>query len=455
VSRAPPPPGGRHRRHGGLFRRIYLHSLLLLLLVALAMAIVGFALRRDGGWHTPHGAVVYAAERVAELRGDPQRLAAELARVREALGFRATVRDPAGAVIASSAQPPLPALDPDDRARLARGPVRFPVHGVALAAPLPGGGYLLVESAHPSPDLSRAAISIGAVLLALALGSIPLARSIASPVEQLTRAARALGEGDLRARANVRAKGEVGELARAFDEMAGRLERLVHAEKELLANVSHELRTPLARIRVALELGAEGDLDKARRFLAEIGEDLDALDRLLADVLTAARLDLAAPGAGLALRRAPVHPAALVDEVAARFQTDHPDRVLEARAADALPALDGDASLLARLLQNLVDNARKYSDAPAPVALEARADGAGVLFEVRDRGIGIPPGDFPRLFTPFFRSDRSRARGTGGVGLGLALAKRIAAAHGGTIDVTSAPGAGTTVRVRLPAARPA
>lgn len=453
MRRGAPGAGGARRRHGSLFRRIYLHSVLLLVLVALAMAIAGFALRRGGAWRTPHGAVAYAVDRVAALRGDPPRLAAELVRVRDAFGFRVTVRDAAGVVVASSAEPPLPALAPKDRARLERGRVWRPAPGVALAAPLPeNGGYLLLEGTHPSPDPLRLAIYGGAVLLALALGSIPLARSIASPVERLTRAARALGEGDLSVRASVRAKGEVGELAHAFDEMAERVERLVRSEKELLANVSHELRTPLARIRVALELAAEGDLEKARRFLVEIGADLDALDRLLDDVLTAARLDLAVPGAGLALRRGPVHPAALVEEVAGRFRADHPDRDLEARADCALPVLHGDASLLARLLQNLVDNAQKYSDAPAPIALEARADGAGVIFEVRDHGIGIAPEDLPRLFTPFFRTDRSRTRGTGGVGLGLALAKRVAVAHGGTIEVASAPGAGTTVRVLVPAA---
>jgi signal transduction histidine kinase len=73
-----------------------------------------------------------------------------------------------------------------------------------------------------------------------------------------------------------------------------------------------------------------------------------------------------------------------------------------------------------------------------------------VVVEVRDRGIGIDPQDLPRLFTPFFRTDRSRARGTGGTGLGLTLAKRIAEAHGGTISAESAPGEGTTFRVRLP-----
>jgi len=132
------------------------------------------------------------------------------------------------------------------------------------------------------------------VLVALALGSIPLARSIASPIERITDAARRLGAGDLSARAGVRGRGEVGELGRTFDETAARLERLVRTEQELLANVSHELRTPMARIRVALELAAEGDLEKARTHLAGIEADLGELDRLVEDVLAAARLDLAA-----------------------------------------------------------------------------------------------------------------------------------------------------------------
>jgi two-component system, OmpR family, sensor kinase len=83
--------------------------------------------------------------------------------------------------------------------------------------------------------------------------------------------------------------------------------------------------------------------------------------------------------------------------------------------------------------------------------LSARGHDAMVEIEVRDRGIGIDGADLPRLFTPFFRTDRSRARGTGGVGLGLALVKRIAEAHGGSVEVESAPDQGTTVRLRLPA----
>lgn len=377
ASARPPAGSGRAgpaaappRRHGRLFWRVYLHGLVLLLVVGVAVGAVGVALRRSGGE-----------------------------------GFH-------------------------DRRAVAEWKER---------------------RERREHDPARGLLFIGAVLVALAAASYPLARSIASPVERLTEAARALGAGDLSARANVRARGELGELGRAFDEMAARLEALLRSERELLANVSHEIRTPLARIRVALELAAEGDLERARRYLGEIGADLGELDRLVEDVLAAARLDAQGAG-GWAVARDPVDLAAVAGEAAGRFREAHPGRVLELEVAPALPRLRGDGALLRRLLANLLDNAAKYSEAPSPVRLSVRAEGPGAVLEVADRGIGIDPADLPRLFTPFFRTDRSRARGTGGTGLGLALAKRIAEAHGGTISAESAPGAGTRFRVTLPSA---
>jgi signal transduction histidine kinase len=441
---------GSRRGHGSLFRRVVLHGLLLLFLVALAMAIAGWALGRSfPGPADPRGAMALAAERAADLVGDPARLRAELVRVRETLGVDATVFAPGGSVVASGVEPPLP-LPAGAEARAADGPVHLRGRGLTWAAPIPGGrGTLVASAAHRSPPLLRAALFLGAVLVALALGSLPLARSIAAPLERLTRAARALGAGDLSVRARVEAGGEVGDLSRAFDEMAERLERLVRGERELLANVSHEIRTPLARIRVALELAAEGDLDRARGYLGEIGADLSELDRLVDAILATARLDAATAG-GLPLRRERVDLEALLREAAERFRAEAPDRGLDLEVEAALPAVEGDPELLRRLLANLLDNARKYSSPPARVTLLARASPDGATIEVRDRGIGIDAADLPRLFTPFFRTDRSRARGTGGVGLGLALARRIAEAHGGSIAAESAPGEGTTMRVVLP-----
>lgn len=451
-------PGGprRWRRpgrgHGGLFWRIYLHGLLLLALVAAATAGVAWVTAR-GTWHEPEQVAEYAAEKVAELSDDPAKLTAELQRVHQLFGVLATVYGPDGAtVIATSAEPPLAPVLPAG-ASPRDGPTRLRGHGLGLAVSLPGGrGHAVFTSARRS-EPRHGLWFIATVLVALALGSVPLARSIAAPVERLTAAARALGRGDLKARSGVCARGEVGELARAFDEMAERIEALVRSEQELLANVSHEIRTPLARMRVALELAAEGDLEKARRFLGEIGTDLGELDRLVEDVLAAARLDLAAGGApgALPIRREPLAPAALAETAAARFRAARPDRVLEVTVEPGLPALQADAALLARLLGNLLDNAAKYSDPPSPVGLGVRRAPGVVILEVRDRGIGVPPEDLPRLFTPFFRTDRSRDRGTGGVGLGLALARRIAEAHGGTLAAAAGEGGGTVLTVTLPA----
>jgi signal transduction histidine kinase len=442
------PHRGRHGR-GRLFWRVYLNGLFLLCLVAVAMGAVGWFYGGDG----VHG------ERVAELAahmverdlGEPARLAAGLERARQAFGTRMAVyRD--GRLLASNADPPPPPLPEAERARLAGGPVHLRGHRWAFAAPLRGepGAYLVLTSGF-RPSAARALSLLGAVLLALALASIPLARAIAAPLERLTAAARRLGGGDLSARVGFEGRGEVGELARAFDEMAERVERLVRSERELLANVSHELRTPLSRIRVALELAAQGDLEASRRYLAEIGADLSELEQLVADVLTAARLEGGAPGA-LPLSRQHFPAAELVERSAERFRAAWPGRRLEVRLDGPLPDLDADPALLRRALDNLLDNARKYSEEGEPVELSARAEGGALVAEVRDRGIGIDPVDLPRLFTPFFRTDRSRARGTGGVGLGLALAKRIVEAHGGTIEVESEPGKGTRVRVRVPGA---
>jgi signal transduction histidine kinase len=405
----------------------------MLVVVGIAVASVGYALRRSG-WNPGGRPADYLAAHVSELTTNPPVLARELARAHEAFGFEASVFAADGHLVATTP-----------------GEAPKPRH-FGFRLPLRDGGSLVIHS--PPHDPSRGLLFIGVVLVALALGSFPLARSIAAPVEQLTVAARRLGDGDLSARANVCARGELGALGHAFDDMAGRLEALVRGERELLANVSHELRTPLARIRVALELAAEGDAERARRYLGEIGQDLAELDGLVEDVLTTARLDVKG-AAGLRKEDGPVDLAQVAHDAAERFRTAHEGRSLELEVPDGLPEIEGDPALLRRLLANLLDNAAKYSEPPEPVRLAVRPDGGAAILEVRDRGIGIAPEDLPRLFTPFFRTDRSRARGTGGTGLGLALARRIAEAHGGTIVAESAPGEGTTFRVTLPARAPA
>jgi signal transduction histidine kinase len=196
---------------------------------------------------------------------------------------------------------------------------------------------------------------------------------------------------------------------------------------------------------LTLGLAEEAEPEKARGYLREMEQDVLELERLVGDVLTTARLD--ATGA-LALRLERVEPRALVEQALARFRRSHPDRVVEAALRQA-PAREADPGLLGRVFDNLLDNAAKYSDPETSidVALEERE--GGIAIAVRDRGIGIAPEDLARLFTPFFRAERSRTRNLGGAGLGLALSKRIVVAHGGRIEVASQQGEGTTVTVVL------
>ncbi len=440
----------RHaHRHGSLFWRIYLHGVLLLVIVGVAVLAVAHTLGRGRGVAPMGGLADYAAVRITELAGTPARIGAELLRLRDELGVEGTVYDREDQPIASSAEPPLTANLAASSAVRA-GPVHLRGRGRGWALPLPAiGGYLLVTRPPNEHDPARGLLFIGAVLVALALASIPLVRSISRPLETLTEASRRLGAGELSARANLNARGEVGELGRAFDEMAARLEALVRGERELLANVSHELRTPLARMRVALELAAEGDRERAQGYLTEIGGDLEELDALIEDVLTAARLDVRGAGAW-PIARDQVDLVAVVRDSAERFRRAHPDRMLEVHVDGTAPGASGDAALLRRLLGILLDNAVKYSDAPAAITLSLRSAANGARLDVRDRGIGIDVVDLPRLFTPFFRTERSRARGTRGTGLGLALARRIVEAHAGTIHAESVAGEGTTFRVELP-----
>jgi signal transduction histidine kinase len=306
----------------------------------------------------------------------------------------------------------------------------------------------------PSPLAPLLTFFMSGVVI-VGIGAFWTARWIVSPVERLSQTARTLGAGDLAARTGLDRDDELGDLGRAFDEMAGRIQKLLLAEKELLANVSHELRTPLARIRVALDIAGESDAEGGRLSMNEIGVDLAELDALIEDIFTATRLavvDGKAAAPGFELHVEDIGPEVVAARAAERFRALHPRRPLDVVTDEGLPIVSVDPALIRRAIDNLLENAHKYSpDGASAITLRTSRVDAGVTFEVADQGMGIPASDLPHLFTPFFRGERSRSRGTGGVGLGLTLAKRIVEAHRGTIDVRSAAGQGTTARVTLPA----
>jgi two-component system, OmpR family, sensor kinase len=446
--------------------RIYLATVAAVIVTGIAVAvIVRVAFAPPERWNPMEGEARYAAAQLGARWDAPAEARAQVDLLRTEGRLMATVYAADGALVAAGGERPAAPLSPAERAALAREGGVERTHGCesrhCVAVPVVASGTvvgtLVLEHAEPPRPIPRPppwALPLTLVLVGLGVAAVLLGSGLARPLDRVAQTARALGAGDLSARTGLSRRDEVGTVARAIDDMADRVEALVRAQTELIANVAHELRTPLARIRVALDLAEDGDADVARESLAEIGEDLGELERLVNDILASARMDLARNEAGTGappLRVAALDVRDVVAGAADRLRQRHPARSLVVEVDPGLPPVDGDAVLLRRALDNLLDNARKYSAPEHAIRVRAARRGDVVVVEVIDRGDGIRPDDLSRLFTPFFRADPSRARATGGVGLGLALARRIVEAHGGTLLAESTRGVGTTMTIALPA----
>jgi signal transduction histidine kinase len=247
------------------------------------------------------------------------------------------------------------------------------------------------------------------------------------------------------------ARADAESAQRALAEQNERLRELDRLKDEFISLVSHELRTPLTSIRGYLELlldGGAGELTEDQsRFLAVVDRNSKRLMHLVGDLLFLAQVE----AGKLALELEVVE---LDDVVAEAVEAAKPladEQGIELKAsADHVPAMVGDRGRLAQVLDNLVSNALKFSDEGGTVEVVVMyADGEAVL-EVRDTGIGISADEQAQLFDRFFRSTEATERAIPGTGLGLTIAKAIIERHDGSIEVESAPGAGTTMRVRLP-----
>ncbi len=268
------------------------------------------------------------------------------------------------------------------------------------------------------------------IAVGIAAGSIPVARGITRRLEQLQSGVEQLGGGDLSARVEVCGRDEIAELAEAFNRSAEHIEELVDRQRRMLASASHELRSPLARVRMALELLADGDEAGERRSLVDGAvADIAELDGLVEDLLVGVRTDA---GATMA------EDLDLADLVAP-----------EAERTGATPTLApsplrGDARMLRVLVRNLLENARRHaSGAPVEVSV-APLTGGGARLEVADRGPGVADAERERIFEPFYRPEGHREGADGGVGLGLSLAREIARRHGGDVRHEPRDGGGST-----------
>ncbi len=293
-------------------------------------------------------------------------------------------------------------------------------------------------------------LSLGmlATLAAGIIGELWLTGAALKPLRRVLAGVQRLAAGDLSHRVQApRTRDEVGELAAAFDQMAGNLEASFDAQSRFVAAAAHELRTPLTALQGSVEVlqrGAQSDPAAARSLLQGMHREVARLNRLTEQLLALTRLD--------ATETPPLQPielADLVNEVMPRLQFVAGDRQLRLVRGPAARLL-GDPDLLTQMLFNLVDNAVQHTAADAQIELGWQADGTLATLWVADSGEGITPEDLPHVFEAFFRGDRSRSRRRGGAGLGLAIVQNIVQAHHGMIQVDSRPNLGTRFTIKLP-----
>jgi two-component system sensor histidine kinase BaeS len=320
-------------------------------------------------------------------------------------------------------------------------------------APEPLQLFLGAVDQNPAGLLAGPALASAAVVAVLALaGTALVTRRLTRPILLLTQASRRLGQGALDERVAVTGKDELAELSRSFNRMADSLQRAEERQRRLVADVAHELRTPLSNIRGYLEALREGVITADPELFASLHDEAVLQQRIVDDLQ-----DLALAEAGtlayhrsrvdvtelLEVTRAAHH--AVADAAGVRLRIDAP---AELRAY-------ADPDRLRQVLGNLVGNAVRHTPADGTVALSASQLDDSALIRVSDTGSGISEAELPHVFDRLWRADAARGRDTGGSGLGLTIARRIVTDHGGTIEVSSRVGVGTTFSVRLPLADPA
>lgn len=337
-------------------------------------------------------------------------------------------------------------------------------HFRVLVDPLPGGGgdagvvtVIALSTADVDETVQRLVIIFAGVvaLTAAILGLLAwwIMRLGLRPISDVTETARKISGGDRDQRASgFDDRTEAGELAGAFNLMLDQRDEAEDRLRRFASDASHELRTPLTSIRGYLDLYAAGGFrepgqldDIVRRMRSEA----ERMGLLVEELLQLARSD-----EGPSLVTEAVDIGVLARDVVAAAVAAHPDRSLEVTAPEAGALIArADRHKITQLLTILVDNALTHAP-EAMVELHASAEAAQLRFVVADDGPGLSETQAGQVFTRFYRADPSRARSAGGSGLGLAIAASIAEAHGGAIDLRTAPGEGCEFTVRLPTRAP-
>lgn len=309
---------------------------------------------------------------------------------------------------------------------------------MGVASPLRNGNTVIAwRPERPEPPwIGRFGVWMALFLILVAIGCFPLARRLTRRLERLQQAVDTWGEGDLSVRATPQGHDEVAQLSVSFNRAADRIERLVGAQRLLLAKTSHEFRTPLSRIRMALQLLEDRANDPTlTRHFQSISQDTEEIDNMVGDILLISRLESKVEE----LPTECVDLFSIAQDEGAHFGVPVFGRECKIR---------GQSRLLRRLIRNLLDNAVHYGEGK-DVRLSVEKSGGMVKLKVTDRGPGIVPEEREIVFEPFFRGTQQTGQ-TRGTGLGLTVVRDIARFHGGRVEVTANGDQGAAFVVTFP-----
>ena len=323
------------------------------------------------------------------------------------------------------------------------------VVGTILTAKLPPGLSPEENAFLARTNWALVLAGVGAVLVAVLVGFV-LARSLTRPLHDLTLATNRLAAGELEQAVTVKSSDEIGRLSQAFNTMSRELARSNQARRQMTADIAHELRTPLTVVAGYIESMADGVLEPTPERLAIIHAELEHLQQLVRDMRVLTQAD----AGELTLSKELVEPADLLQRAQAAFkhQADQQGVSLEVQLPGTPQPVEADETRLAQVLSNLLSNALRYTPAGGRIVLGAVAHGSTLTLSVQDTGQGIAPADLPYIFNRFYQADQARSEENGESGLGLAIARALVEAHGGTIEVQSELGKGSTFLIHLPLA---
>ena len=283
----------------------------------------------------------------------------------------------------------------------------------------------------------------GAVIFSV-LFWLPLVGSITRSLAQMNSATMQMADGKFDVRVNEKRRDELGELGGAINRMASRLAGFVTGQKRFTGDIAHELCSPIARMQMAVGILEERGDPKDRQYVEDMREEVQHISSLVNELLSFSKASLGTTS--LRLETVTLRPLA---EKAARRETRNGEQV-RVDVPDDLTAI-ADPELVVRALANLVRNAVRYAGEAGPITITASRLEGEVELVVADSGPGVPDGELPKLFDPFYRVDTSRARETGGVGLGLSIVKTCIESCHGSVTCRNRQPSGLEVVIHLPA----